>query len=299
MTEWKTGAGRGLRIGIGLMVAIILVDVGLIWLATIRPLTVGTFVIGLAVLFSLGLLAVIGYWLHGLARSAYSLDRNALVIRWGLMEQTIPTRQIERVLTGDQVEGQIQFYGGMWPGHCVGYGEVPGAGPALFYATVPPRRQVYVVTPSLTYGISPADDRGFLESFHKRLQMGPTQIVEQSSRRPGILNWAIWRDRLGLALLAAGFLTILALTGFLCFRFPAISRLVPLHFDVAGNPDRLGSRGQIFIIPLIGLLTLVLNGTLGGLAYRRERMASHLLWGGAVLIQVLVWIAAVGVLGQV
>ena len=299
MTEWKTGAGRGLRIGIGLMVAIILVDVGLIWLATIRPLTAGTFVIGLAVLFSLGLLALIGYWLHGLARSGYSLDRNALVIRWGLMEQTIPIRQIERVLTGDQVEGQIQFYGGMWPGHCVGYGEVPGAGPALFYATVPPRRQVYVVTPSLTYGISPANDAGFLESFHKRLQMGPTQIVEQSSRRPGILNWAIWRDRLGLALLAAGFLTILALTGFLCFRFPAISRLVPLHFDVAGNPDRLGSRGQIFIIPLIGLLTLVLNGTLGGLAYRRERMASHLLWGGAVLIQILVWIATVGILGQV
>ena len=130
------------------------------------------------------------------------------------------------------------------------------------------------------------------------MQMGPTKMVEQSSKRPGILDWIIWQDRLGLALLAVGFLTILALTGFLCFRFPALARFVPLHFNAAGNPDRLGPRGQIFMIPLIGLLALVLNGTLGSVAYRRERLVSYLLWGGAILIQVLVWAAAVGIVGQ-
>jgi len=298
MTEWKTQIGRGLSVGFGLMISIVLVDIGLIWLATLRPLTIGTFVIGLAVLFSLGLLTLLGYWLYGLSSSGYFLDRNALVIHWGAMEQTIPTRQIERVLTGDEIEGHIAFHGGMWPGHCVGYGEVPGAGPTLFNATVPPRHQIYIVTPSLTYGISPANPEGFLESLHKRMQMGPTQIVEQSSKRPGILDWTIWQDRLGLALLAVGFLTILALTGFLCFRFPALARFVPLHFNTAGNPDRLGPRGQIFIIPLIGLLALLLNGTLGSVAYRRERLASYLLWGGSILIQVLVWAAAVGIVGQ-
>jgi hypothetical protein len=298
MTEWQINARQGVSVGIGLMAAIILVDVGLIWLATIQPLSIGTFIIGLAVLFSLGLLGLIGYWLYGLARSGYFLDRNALVIRWGPTEQTIPTTQIERVLTGDEVEGHIQFHGGMWPGHCVGYGEVPGAGPALFYATTPPRHQIYVVTPGLTYGIYPADSQGFLKSLHQRLQMGPTQVVEQSSKRPGFLNWAIWQDRLGLALLATSFLAALALTGLLSFQFPALSRLVPLHFDAAGSPDRLGPRGQIFIIPLIGLLTLLLNGTLGLLAYRRERLASYLLWGGTVLIQMLVWTAAIGILAR-
>ena len=297
MTEWKTNTGRGLSIGIGLVLTIVLIDVGMIWLAATRPLGIGTFIIGLAVLLSLGLVGLIGYWLYGLARSAYSLDRNALVIHWGPAGQTIPTSQIERVLTGVEVEGHIQFYGGMWPGHCVGYGEVPDAGPALFYATVPPRYQIYVVTPGLTYGISPADPKGFLESIHRRLQMGPTQIVEQSSRRPDFLSWPIWRDWLGLALLAVGFLALLALIGLLCFRFPGLPRLVPLHFDVVGDPDRLGPRGQIFVIPLIGLLALLLNGTLGGLAYRRERVASYVLWGGVVLIQVLVWAAAIGILG--
>jgi len=298
MTEWSADARRGLSVGIGMMVAIVLIDVGLIWLAAIRPVRIGTFIIGLAVLFSLGLLGLIGYWVYGLARSGYFLDRNALVIHWGPTEQAIPTGQIERVLTGDEVEEHIQFYGGIWPGHCVGYGEVPGVGPALFYATAPPRHQIYIVTPGLTYGISPADREGFLESLHKRLQMGPTQVVEQSSKRPGLLDWAIWRDLVGLALLVAGILAVLALTGLLCFQFPALPQLVPLHFDAAGRPDRLGIRGQIFMIPFIGLLTLLLNGVLGGLAYRHERVASYLLWGGAVLIQVLVWTAAVGILGR-
>ncbi len=298
MTEWKTKAIRGLSIGIGLMAAIILVDVGLIHLAATRSLSIGTFIIGLAVLVSPGLLGLIGYWLYGLARSGYSLDRNALIIHWGPTEQTIPTGQIERVLMGDEVEGHIQFYGGMWPGHCVGYGEVPGAGPALFYATVPPRRQIYVVTPGLTYGISPADRDGFLGALHKRLQMGPTQVVEQSSRRPGFLDWPIWQNRAGMALLAVGLLAVLALIGLLCFQFPALPRMVPLHFDAAGNPDRLGLQGQIFILPLIGLLVLLLNGVLGWLVYRRERVAAYLLWGGAVLVQVLVWTAAIGILGQ-
>jgi len=296
MTEWKTNVRLGLSIGIGVMVVIVLIDVGLVWLATTRPLAIGTFIVGLAVLISLGLLGLIGYWLYGLAHSGYSLDRNVLIVHWGPTEQTIPAGQIERVFTGDEVEGRIRFHGGMWPGYCAGYGDVPGAGPTLFYATVPPRRQVYVVTPGLTYGISPADRDDFLEALHKRLQMGPTQIVEQSSKRPGFLDWPFWHNWVGLALLAIGFLALLALIGSLCFQFPALPRLVPLHFDVAGSPDRLGPRGQIFVLPLIGLLALLLNGALGWLVYRRERMAAYLLWGGAVLVQVLVWTAAIGIL---
>ena len=296
MKRWKTKKGLGLGVGIGLMVLIILIDANLIWLAMNRPLVIGTFIIGLAVLTSLGLLGLVIYWLYGLLRSEYSLDRNALVIHWGLTEQTIPTGQIERVFTGDQIEGQPAFYGGIWPGHYVGYGEVPGAGPTLFYATVPPRHQIYIVTAGITYGISPADHAGFVESLRKRIEIGATQVVEQSSRRPGFMDWVIWRDRLGVGLLVASFLIVLVLTGLLCYQFPALPRMVPLHFDTLGNPDRLEAQGQIFIIPLIGLLALLLNGVLGGLAYRYERMISYMLWGGSILIQVLLWTAALGIL---
>jgi len=35
---------------------------------------------------------------------------------------------------------------------------------------------------------------------------------------------------------------------------------------------------------------------LGGLFYRREQMASYLLWGGAIIVQLLLWIGAVNLL---
>jgi hypothetical protein len=288
MTEWETDKTQGLVVGIGLMVAIFLVDVGVIWLAVDRARSTGVVSIG----------TLIGYWLYGLARSSYSLDRNALVIHWGPAGQVVPARQIERVLTGDEIEGRIQFYGALWHGHCVGYGEVSGVGPTLFYGTVPPRRMIYAATPGLAYGVSPADREGFLESLHTRLQMGPTQIVEQASKRPSVLDWPIWQDHLGLALLAGGILGVIVLIGLLCFWFPALPPHVPLHFDATGTPDRLVPRGQSFIVPLIGLLALLLNGALGALAYRYERLASYLLWGGGVLVQFLTWVAVIGILRQ-
>lgn len=298
MTKWKTDIKRGFGFGIALMTLITLADASLIGLTATRPLNFGTFIVGMAVLLSFGLLGLIGYWVYGLVGSAYLLDRNALVVRWGPTEQTIPINEIERVFTGSDVEGGIVFRGGMWPGHWVGYGEFADEGQTLFYATVPPQEQIYVVTPGLVYGISPADHEAFLKSLQKRLQMGPTQVVEQSSRRPGVLNWPFWRDRLGMALPTVNLLALLALVGLFCFRFPSLPLLVPLHFDVLGNPDRFGPRGEIFIMPLISALALVINGVLAGLLYRYERVASYLLWGGALLVQVLVWAAALGILGQ-
>ena len=300
MEEWGVDIRRGLGVGVGLMIMVFLVDVGLIWLAADRQIIgIGTFIILLSVLVSLGLLGMTGYLLYGLADSGYFLDRNALIIHWGPTEQIIPIGEVERVLTGDEVEGRVQYSGVMWPGHFVGYGAVPDVGPALFYATIPPQKLVYVVTPGLTYGISPAHHDDFLASLHKRLQMGPTQVVEQSSRRPGFLGWPIWQDWLGLALLGTGLLALLALVGLLAFEFPGLPPLVPLHFDAAGSPDRLGSRLNIFTIPLIGLSVFLFNGVLGWLAHKRERVASYLLWGGTVLVQVLIWMAGVGILRQI
>lgn len=299
MTEWEINIRRGLRIGLGLIIFIFLVDAGLIWLAASRPLGLGTFLIALTVLLGSGILGLMIYWIYSLTHSGYSLDRNTLTIRWGPAEQMIPTAEIERVFTGAELEDPAQFQGGAWPGHWVGYGAVPGVGQALFYATVPPEEQIYVATPGLVYGISPANHEEFLESLCTRLQMGPTQITEQSSKRPAILDWPIWQDRLGLLLLGSGMLILLALFGWLCFQFPKLPLLIPLHFDATGIPDRLESRSHIFIIPLIGLLALLLNGVLGGLAHGREKIASQLLWSGAILIQVLVWGAAIGILGQI
>ena len=68
--------------------------------------------------------------------------------------------------------------------------------------------------------------------------------------------------------------------------------------DAAGNADRVGARIKIFTIPLIGVLAFLSNGALGWLLHNRERVASYLLWGGSLLVQLLVWVAGVGILRQ-
>ncbi len=296
MTEWHTDPQTGLRVGVALIAALILVDAGLIAWAATQPVTFATFVAGLLVLMSLAAIGWIAYRLAGLIRSAYVLDRNALVIVWGETEQVIPTPQIEGVVLGEEVRGRLRFRGVRWPGCWVGHGEIEGIGPVLFYATAPLEEQVLIRTPGLAYGISPEDRDGFLQVLHSRLQMGPTQLVEQSSYGPAFAYWEFWGDRLGVGLLATGFLAVLALVGFLCARFPGLPPLLPLHFDAAGLPDRLGSRGEIFYIPLIGFVVLAVNGVLGGALYARERLGAYLLWGAGFLVQVLFWGAVLGIL---
>jgi hypothetical protein len=302
MTKWETDVRRGMGVGIGLTVFIVIVDVISVVLMITQSLSFGTFILGLALVLSLGMLGLMVYWLYGLFLSRYLMDRNELVIQWGAVQQVIPMGKVESVFTGEELEGPVRFTGGKWPGHCVGFGEVPVPGgdptPALFYATVSPQCQIYIATPGLVYGVSPAQRDDFLESLQKRIQMGPTQAVEQVTVRPGFLSWDIWRDRLALSLLGAGILAIFVLIGLLTAMYPSLDPLIPLHFNAAGIPDRYGPKVQIFITPLIGLLTMLFNGVLGGFVYRRERMISYLLWGGAVLVQILVWAAAVGLLGS-
>ncbi len=296
MTEWYTNPQTGLRVGLALIAALLLADIGLvIWVAT-RPVDGLTFLVGLFVLGSLIVIGLMGYWISGLVQSAYVLDRNALVILWGESEHIIPLPQVQRVLLGEEVSGCVRFRGIRWPGYWVGYGEIEGLGPVLFYATAPLEEQVILVTPGLAYGISPEDRDGFLQTLHIRMQMGPTQWVEQASYGPAFTRWEFWRDRPALVMLVAGLGALLGLTGLLCFRFPSLPPLIPLHFDALGVPDRLGVRGQIFFIPLIGLIVLTVNGVLGGLLYRYERLAAYLLWGGALAVQILFWAAVLGIL---
>ena len=299
MSKWNVNVGRGFGIGLGLMCSILLGNAALIGVAASRPVTFGTFLVGIATTLGLILVGLIAYWVYGLAGASYRLDRNALIIHWGTSQQIIPTGAIERVFTGEDIKGEVHFYGGRWPGHWVGYGELEHGGPTLFYATRPLREQIFVATPGLIYALSPARRDAFLDSLQQRVEMGPTQAVDQSTQRPRVLDWPIWRDWLGLALLGVGTLALASLLAIVSYRFPSLPALIPLHFGPSGAPDRLGPRSQLFRVPLIGLLTLILNGALGAVLYRRSRLASYLLWGATVLIQVLVWTATLAILTRV
>jgi hypothetical protein len=296
MEEFKPDRWLGLASGVALVLLVLAVDALFIWGISQFGISLAGFILGLLIIVSLFILSLLTYWLYGLLWSGYYVDRNALVIRWGAATQVVPLEGVTSVLTGDQLKGIVRFRGALWPGLRVGYGEIDEVGPTLFSATGSLQKQVVLITPALAYALSPADGPAFLEAVRHRLSMGPTQSVEQVSQQPAILTWSFWSDRLGLALLTCALALLVALFGCVALRYPSLADLQPLHFDTAGQPDRWGTRLQVFTLPFIGLLAIIANVGLGFLLYERERAAAYLLWSGAIGVQLLVWGATLGIL---
>lgn len=277
----------GTLVGAGLILALLTLDGWLAIQIAQRTPDLLSFLLGMVGLLTLPLLAAISYWLYGLLNLTYHVDRNRVLIRWAASEQIIPLGQIAQVIEGSQVPGLVHWRGVRWPGYAVGRGEAEGWGTVLSFTTEPLARQLLIVTPSRSYSISPSDQEGFLAALEARRRLGALEVLPQEERRASFLTWSLWCDRIFWWLALAGGLVNSALFAYLCWRYADLPLFLPLHFDPLGQADRIGARAELFRLPLIGLLSLSVNSVLGGLLYRRLRLAMYLLLGGALLTQVL------------
>jgi hypothetical protein len=295
--EWLTDKRTGTQTGLLFIVGLVVLDIFCLIGVTTQPIGPLTFVLSLIILGSLPLLALIGYQLYGLARSGYDVDRNAVTIQWGSVKQIVPVESIQRIMLGTEVEGRVQYFRGWrWPGLMQGQGYLSEAELTVFYASTSLPQQLILITPGISYAISPADAAGFIESIKARYELGPTQAVEQTTQHPAFFDWPLWNDRLAHYLLITGATMCLLLFGLMSLRFPTLPPTLPLRYDALGQPERIGPASQLFLLPLIGLVALLVNTLLGGALYRREHMASYLLWGGTIVVQVLLWIGTVNLL---
>jgi Protein of unknown function (DUF1648) len=126
--------------------------------------------------------------------------------------------------------------------------------------------------------------------------LAPTRPVEISTPPDGILT-LLARDRTLLVLVALALVVNLALFAYLVIRFDALPDLLPLHFDVLGQADRIEAKTSIFGLPLIGLIVFFLNSAFGALVHRPQRAAALFLTTAGLLVQLLMWIAALSIIG--
>jgi hypothetical protein len=295
--EWLTDKRTGSQTGLLFIIGLVVLDLIAFVVMTTQPIGPLTFFLFVIILGSVPLIAAIAYQLYGLAQSGYDVDRNSLTLQWGAIRQIVPLESVQRIMLGVEVEGPLRgFRGWRWPGLMQGHCEVPEAGLTLFYTTASWPQPLIIVTPTLSYAISPVDTAGFIESVKARYELGPTQAVAQTTQRPAFYDWPLWRDRVAWGLIGAGAFLWLLLIGLVCFRYPDLPATLPLHYDVFGRPDRSGPNSQAFLLPLIGVAALTANIALGGWLYWREQMAAYLLWGGAAIVQLLLWASAVNIL---
>ncbi len=114
-------------------------------------------------------------------------------------------------------------------------------------------------------------------------------------------SWLAWliRDPILIIFLTLTLAINFTLFAYLALRFESLPDPLPLHFDAAGLPDRIEAKTSIFGLPMIGLVVFALNFFFGILFHRRERGATLLIATGALLVQILIWFAAVNIAGGI
>jgi hypothetical protein len=248
-----------------------------------------SFLMVLALLASLPLLARLVYRTWGSFNLSYRLDRDALHIHWAATHQIVPLRAIRRVIrSGKEIGGWTPLY---WPAPFVRTGKGQRARRLERFATRPLPGCLLLETDEAIFALSPAHGDAFLDALETYNQLGPIQPLALERRRP-LLGAENVFDGLSLGLAGLSVLGLVLLFGILMIQYPSLPDRLVFHYNSEGVPDSIRAKSSLFMLPIIGLLAFVINGA-GGvfMAYRQQRLGSYLLWGGTLTVQLLVLLA--------
>jgi len=242
----------------------------------------------------LALAAIFAYWTYACFAMSYALDETGLSIRWGLIRQFIPLNRIERCVPGREAR-LLEIRGVNWWAYHVGRATVPTIGEVLFYSTHgSPWELIYIVTSSGSYAISPENSIRFGMEL-QRLQHAETAAAAEAPRQraehPLVAIHPFWLDRHGQALALIAVLANVALFGFVFAVYPGLADELNLAFPPLGQVE-LRPKREVLQIPATALALLAVSLAAGLAVHKWERAASYLLLAGAILLQVLFWVAA-------
>jgi hypothetical protein len=295
MLEWKPKRLLGSSIAIGAMLAILILDGVFFHILRGQPPTFLSFLLGLLMALSLPLLAILGYLLYGLFSLRYLIGRDSLVISWARRQEIIPLSAIEFIVSVETLGERVKIRGLRWPGYCIARGHGDKAGEVLFYSTDRPTEQLLITTPTISYIISPSNTTGFLSALRARQRLGPARELQQTREERGLVALPIWHDWKALGLVASGAVANVGLFAYITARYPSLPGLVPLLSE-AGQVKLIGTKEELFEMPIIGLVVFLANTILGFVLHRSERPLTYFLAFIALLVQVLFWSAAISII---
>ena len=253
-------------------------------LAQILPLLAGTLLLLIGLLFA--------YWTWGCSSLRYVVDRNALSIRWGNVQQIVPLANIEKLIPAGA--GAVQIEGVNWKGHHIGRGDVPDIGEVLFYSGHRfPNEVLYVVTPSEAYGISVPDHVFFAQTVQSNQSRGPLFEQRQAVRRWGIAAQSFWLDPVARILTLVMVGAFIAVLGYVLDMYPGLSQSVPLRFPSLGGVVRVADKSELLDIPRSAFGFLAVDIVLAALLHSWERMVGYVLLLAGIAIQAMLLVAAI------
>jgi hypothetical protein len=237
-------------------------------------------------------------WAFGYRRLAYALAESAMRVEWLGSTLVLPYTAIQGIYTGQRLAGHSAAGAVRWPGINVGAERVRGLGPLRFFATSTDQSQLTFIT--VEHGgviVSAQDPVEFQTALigHVEQYEDTTAPDEQPAtwfeRAPVRAPWTAFADRWLPVCVGLATLVLLAVLATICLRYDALPDQLPLHFDASGLTSQIAPKSDLLRLPLLGLICLAVNWTLGVVVHPRERVLGRLLWLGAIIVQVVLLIA--------
>ena len=282
--------------GVAGAVWIVLIDLLMVVWALRRPIDLLQFLLFLVLVISLPVLVHLIYRTWAAFTLEYWVDRNVITLRWAHLHQIIPTQSVREIDRGAELPVEAANLR-RWPMPFLNIAATPAAQSINLCATRPPAECVVLKTDVGVYALSPADPDGFIEALQARYRLGATQVVTAQRVQRAWLTNLLSDDRLGAWLLLIGLAGVLALFAVLTISFPNLPEVLAVRYNSQGLPEEIREKTALFRLLVIGLLAWGVNAAVGlWLALIRQRIAAHMLWGGAIVVQGFLLLALVSLI---
>lgn len=283
--------------GVAVALWIVLIDLLMLVWALRRPIDLLQFLLFLAILISIPLLLNLLYRIWAAFTLEYWVDRNAITLRWAHLHQLIPTQSVREIVRGADLPPRDITHLLRWPMPFLELGATPTPQSTSLCATRPPTDCVVLYTDSGAYALSPVDADGFIAALQARYRLGATQTIAPRRVQRAWVTSALEHDRQGLWLLGIGLIGVLVLFAVLTISFPNLPDILAVRYNSQGLPEEIREKTALFRLLVIGLLAWSVNA-LGGLwlVRQHQRLGAHMLWGGAVVVQIFLLLALISLI---
>lgn len=284
--------------GVAAVIWIVLIDVLVVVWALRRPVDLLQFLLFLVMIVSIPVLIHLIYRTWAAFSLEYWIDRNTITLRWAHLQQVIPTQSVREMMVQEAaLPINTRWSLLRWPLPFLAIASQPTAQSVNLCATRPPAECIILKTDAGVYALSPADVDGFVETLQARYRLGATQIVHPARVRRTWLANTLADDRQGIWLLVVGLLGVLLLFAVLTISFPDLPDVLAVRYNSQGLPEEIREKSALFRLLVIGLLAWGVNA-IGGIwfATQRQRIGAHMLWGGAIIVQVFLLLALISLI---
>lgn len=230
------------------------------------------------------LVPILGYRLYILQNARYVFERDHIRLQWGWRVVEIPTNEILWVRPIFDLEIPLKLPRFRWPGAMLGTRRLPDGRPVEFLASQAATLTL-IGTGERVYAISPEEPELFTRSYQRLIELGSLNPSQSVSTHPSFLFARVWESLPARVLLLSALAENLVMFIWVSLAIPRYDQ-VSLGFTPLGQPREPIPSIQLMLIPILNILTTLLNSILGVFFYRNDanHAWAYLFWSNSALV---------------